>query len=386
VGFTAAALRDQAIISGVSQVDFVRGAPESTSRLAGLAIAGAIEDAGLKPSDLDGIVVYGTEETAENEVAREFGLGDLSFFCRIPGGGGAGCGLVGHAVMAIAAGQAGNVLVYRARKGTDTRSRHWLSGGEIAAGERMWIRPFGMVRPADEVAVLARRYMHEFGITEDHFANVAVACRRHGAANPRALLRKPITREDHHASRMISDPLRLLDCCIEADGAAALIVSPADRAPDCPAGAVYVHAFAQGISAGSTTMATFFGDDPLRTQSWACAERLWAMSELTVSDLRVAQLDDSFTPLVLLALEGYGFCGRGEAGDFSEGGNLEIGGKLAINTAGGSLADGFLHGFNHVIEGVRQMRGTSANQVTQAQACFVGSADAVPTSALILRR
>jgi acetyl-CoA acetyltransferase len=386
VTFPAAAVRDQTIIAGVSQVDFARGAPESTNMLAAEAISGAIADAGLRPSDIDGIVAYGTEDTAENEIAREFGFGDLGFFGRIPGGGGAGCGLVGHAAMAIATGQARNVLVYRARKGTDTRSQHWLSGGEVAVGERMWIRPFGMVRPADEVAVLARRYMHEFGITEDHFANVAVACRRHGAANPSALLRKPISREDHHASRMISDPLRLLDCCIEADGAAAVIVSPADQAPDCPAGPVYVHAFAQGISAGSTTMATFFGADPLRTQSWACAERLWAMSEFTAGDLRVAQLDDSFTPLVLLALEGYGFCGRGEAGEFSEGGSLELGGKLAINTSGGSLADGFLHGFNHVIEGVRQVRGTSSNQVAGAEACFVSSADAVPTSALILRR
>jgi len=379
-------VKDKAIISGIGQTEITRGSKESTNSHGARAIMTAINDAGINASDVDGIVVYGTEDTAENEMARQLGFGDLSYFARVPGGGGAGCALVGHATMAIACGQASNVIVYRARKGTDRGSQHWLGGPERAAGERAWIRPFGMVRPVDEVAVLTRRYMQDYGITEEHLANVALACRKHGAANPLALKREPISVADHHNSRMVSDPLRLLDCCIESDSAAAVVVSAANRANDCPSTPVYVHAFAQGISAGSTTMATFFGEDPLRTPSWACARNLWDKSDLAPADIPVAQLDDSFTSLVLLALEGYGFCERGGAGDFSDDGNLEHGGKLPINTGGGGLSEGFLHGFNHVLEGVRQMRGISSSQVEGAASCFVGAADAVPTSALVLRK
>jgi acetyl-CoA acetyltransferase len=251
-----------------------------------------------------------------------------------------------------------------------------------------WSRPWGLLRPVDEVAMLTRRYMHEYGGTRDHLANVALAFRKHANRNPAATMHaKPLTREHYMEARWISEPLCLFDNCLETDGALAIVMVAADRAPDLPQPPVYVHSGAQGIPPQHQTMINYFNDDPLKGPSWAAAGQLWRNADFTPDDVRVAQIYDAFSPLIPLSLEGYGFCARGEGGAFTEDGALEWpDGRLPTNTSGGGMSEAYVHGFNLVLEGVRQMRGTSTSQVDGAEFCLVTSGEGVPTSALLLRR
>ena len=193
-----------------------------------------------------------------------------------------------------------------------------------------------MLRPVDEIAMLTRRYMHEYGATRDHLANVAMAVRKHANMNPAAIMyEKPMSREDYMASRWVSEPLCLFDNCLETDGALACVIVSAERARDLRHPPAYIHAFAQGLPPQHQTMVNFFNDDPLTGPAWACARRLWANAAFGPEDVNVAQIYDAFSPLILLSLEGYGFCKRGEAGPMSENGNLEWEkGSLPVNTAG----------------------------------------------------
>jgi acetyl-CoA acetyltransferase len=204
--------------------------------------------------------------------------------------------------------------------------------------------------------------------------------------NPNAIMRdRPLTLEAYMEARWISEPLCLYDNCLESDGALACVVVSADRAADCPQRPVYVDAAAQGLAREQNSMANFYCDDPLDGPGWAAARALWSRSDFTPKDVPVAQIYDAFTPLILLSLEAYGFCARGEGAAFTEYGALELGGRLPINTSGGGLSEAYVHGFNLINEGVRQMRGTSVNQVADADACLVTSGECVPTSALLLR-
>ena len=174
---------------------------------------------------------------------------------------------------------------------------------------------------------------------------------------------KPLTREEYLASRWISEPLCLFDNCLETDGALAVVVVAADRAASLPQPAVYIHAAAQGLPRQQHSMTNYYNDDPLRGTVLGLCRFVVSRSDIGPADIDVAQIYDAFTPLVLLSLEGYGFCGRGEAGPFTEDGGIEIGGRLPVNTSGGGLAEAYVHGFNLILEGVRQIRGTSPNQV-----------------------
>jgi acetyl-CoA acetyltransferase len=379
-------MKDAAAIVGIGTTRYGRGLAEEESELAGQAILAALADAGIAPGEVDGLSSYTLETTNEDVVAAMLGLGDVRFFARSPFGGGGGCGTVMYAAMAIATGQADVVVAWRSRKRAAKSSRPWAGAGQVAGGDSAFTLPYGLIRPADQVAMTARRYMHETGATRDHLANVALACRRHAQANPDAQMRKPMSRGDYHAARMISDPLGLFDCCLETDGAAAVVLVSAERARDCRTMPVYIHAAAQGLSDGCTSMTNYFGPDPLRGPGKVCGDALWARSDIGPADIDTAQIYDAFTPLVLISLEAYGFCARGEGGAFSENGALEIGGRLPVNTSGGGLSEAYLHGINLIVEGVRQMRGASTNQVPDARSCLVTSGEGVPTSALVLRR
>jgi acetyl-CoA acetyltransferase len=197
---------------------------------------------------------------------------------------------------------------------------------------------------------------------------------------------RPLSREEYMAARWISEPLCLYDNCLESDGALACVLVSAERARDARRRPVYLHAAAQGLPRQHQTMVNYWCEDPLRGPGWACAEALYARSDFQPRDLGVAQLYDAFTPLVLLSLEAYGFCARGEAAAFAAGGALGPGGRLPVNTSGGGLSEAYVHGFNLILEGVRQMRGESVNQVAGAEACLVTGGEGVPTSAVILRR
>lgn len=380
-------IQDKVAIAGIGQTAFGKGLPDSELSLACQAISSALDDAQIAPGEVDGMASFTMELNREVDVARNVGLGDITFFSQVGYGGGAGCGVVLHAAMAVATGQCNVAVAWRARKRASKASRPWAQATRRIDDHWQWSRPFGLLRPVDEVAMLMRRYMHEFGATRDQLANVALAFRKHANRNPAATMHdKPLTREDYMKARWISEPLCLFDNCLETDGALAIVLVPAARAKDLPQRPVYVHAAAQGLPTQHQTMINYFNEDPLKGPSWAAATRLWENADITPADVKVAQIYDAFSPLIPLSLEGYGFCARGEGAAFTDDGALEWpDGRLPTNTSGGGMSEAYVHGFNLVLEGVRQMRGTSTSQVENADTCLVTSGEGVPTSALLLR-
>ena len=380
-------IKDKTAIVGIGQTPFAKSLGGTEVALACRAIKAALDDAGIHPSEVDGLSSFTLEDGVEVDVARNLGMGDITFFSQIAYGGGAGCGVVGHAAMAVATGQARVAVAWRSRKRGARASRPWSQTRDRVGGLGEWSRPWGLVRPVDEIAMLARRAMHEFGLTRDHLANAAVAFRAHANRNPAALMyEKPLTREDYFAGRWISEPLCLYDNCLETDGAVACVIVTTERARDLPQPPVLIHSFGQGINRQHQVMTNYHGDDPLMGPAWACQEVLWRNADFGPEDVKVAQLYDAFSPLIPLSLEGYGFCKRGEGGPFTDDGNIQWpDGRLPVNTSGGGMSEAYVHGFNLIAEGVRQIRGTSTCQVEGADTSLVTSGEGVPTSALLLR-
>jgi acetyl-CoA acetyltransferase len=288
--FDAPSIKDRAAIVGIGQTPFGKALPQSEKQLACEAIVAALADAGVDASEVDALCSYTMETTDSVEIARNIGAGDIVFFSEVGYGGGAGCATVGHAALAVATGQARVAVAWRSRK-RGSGGRPWAAAPDRVGGPLQWTRPFGLLRPVDEIAVLARRYMHEFGATRDHFANVALACRKHANRNPRAVMHdRALTREDYMAARFISEPLCLYDNCLETDGALAVVVCAADRARDCREPPVYVHAFAQGLPRQHQTMTNYFCEDPLLGPSHACARQLWRSADFGPGDVCVAPM------------------------------------------------------------------------------------------------
>ena len=382
-------IKDRTAIAGIGQTAFAKSLPGSELEMACQAIKAALDDAAIAPQEVDALCSFTMEQpSVEQEVARNLGLGDITFFSQVGYGGGAGCATVGHAALAVASGQARVAVAWRSRKRGAAASRPWSQVSRRVSGTAAWSRPWGLLRPVDEIAMLARRYMHEYGASRDQLANAALAFRKHANRNPAALMHdKPLTRDQYLSARWISEPLCLFDNCLETDGAVACVVVPAERAVDGAHPPVYVHAFAQGLNRQHETMTNYHGQDPLMGPGWACSRALWRGADFGPDDVKVAQIYDAFSPLIPLSLEGYGFCGRGEGAAFTEHGNIEWpDGRLPVNTSGGGMSEAYVHGFNLVAEGVRQMRGTSTSQVEGADTCLVTSGEGVPTSALLLRR
>lgn len=383
-GLPVSGLKDATAVVGIGQTPFAKHLPEDERTLACRAVLAALDDAGIAPGEVDALASYTMEETDEVELAKAVGFGDLTFFSKIGYGGGGSCATVAHLAAAITAGQATVGVAWRSRK-RGSGPRPWTNTTAQLPTPAQWTRPFGLLRPADEIAMLARRYLHEYGATRDHLFNVALACRNRANQNPAAIMYdRPLTREMYMTSRWISEPLCLYDNCLETDGALACVIVSRERARDCRHAPVYVHSAAQGLPAQHHGMVNYWNDDPLTGPAWAAARHLWKHADFTPSDVDVAQIYDAFTPLVPLSLEGYGFCGRGEGGAFTEGGALESGGRLPLNTGGGGLSEAYVHGFNLINEGVKQLRGTSTAQVPGAATCLVTAGEGVPTSALLL--
>src|SRR5262245_39066648 len=388
-------LSNRTAIAGIGATEFSKDSGRSEMQLAVEAIHAALEDAGLEPENVDGLVSYTVDGNAETEIARNLGIPELTFFSRIGFGGGAAGGVIQQAAMAVA-----TVVVYRAlnersgnRFGAGVHDRRQsASPGPSAGGESAavfgWYLPFGLVTPAAWVAMCATRYMHEFGATSEDFGCVAVAARRHAATNPAAWFHgKPITLADHQASRWIVEPLHLLDCCQESDGAVAIVVVSAERARDLRQPPALITAAAQGSGPDQHVMTSYYRDSIVGLpEAGSVARQLWEMSRLGPRDVRTAILYDHFTPFVLVQLEEFGFCARGEAKDFVKDGNIEIGGGLPLNPHGGQLGEAYIHGMNGVAEAVRQVRGTAVNQIADVAHVLVTAGTGVPTSGLILGR
>ncbi|WP_406032933.1 lipid-transfer protein [Nocardioides sp. NBC_00163] len=383
-------LSGKAAIVGIGATEFSKESGRSELQLSVEATRAALNDAGLAPADVDGLTTFTMDTSAEIALARELGIGDLRFFSRINYGGGAACATIQQAAMAVATGVADVVVAYR---GFNERSgqrfgqvQPWAAQQVNTNGiDNAWTYPLGLSTPAATVAMQARRYMHDYGVTSVDFGAVAVADRRHAATNPAAFFyQKPITLEDHQASRMIADPLHLLDCCQESDGAVAIVVTSPERARDLPNPPVTIAAAAQGSAADQYVMTSYYRDEIGIPEMGVVAKDLWRQSGLTPADIDTAVLYDHFTPYVLMQLEELGFCGRGEAKDFVRDGAIELGGRLPVNTHGGQLGEAYLHGMNGIAEGVRQVRGTSVNQVAGAAHVLVTAGTGVPTSGLVL--
>jgi acetyl-CoA acetyltransferase len=384
-------LAGRAAIAGIGATEFSKDSGRSELRLACEAVLAAVEDAGLEPSDVDGMVTYTQDTNPEIEIARSLGIGELTFFSRIHHGGGAACGTVQQAAMAVATGVAEVVVCYRAfnersgnRFGAGVQGRAPVANAENA--HFAWYSPYGLVTPAQWVAMFARRYMHEFGATSEDFGRVAVADRRHAATNPRAwFFGQPITLADHQASRWIVEPLHLLDCCQESDGGQALVVTSLARARDLRQPPAVVRAAAQGAGDDQDMMTSYYRPSIVGLPEMGLvARQLWAATGLGPDDIQTAVIYDHFTPFVLTQLEEFGWCKPGEARDFIADGAIELGGRLPVNTHGGQLGEAYIHGMNGIAEGVRQVRGTAVNQVDGVEHVLVTAGTGVPTSGLIL--
>ncbi|MBL1107862.1 lipid-transfer protein [Streptomyces sp. 5-8] len=376
-------LGGRAAIAGIGATEFSKDSGRSELRLAAEAVRAALDDAGLTPADVDGLVTFTMDTSPEITVAQACGMGELSFFSRVHYGGGAACATVQQAALAVATGVAEVVVCYRAfnersgrRFGAGVQHREPTAEG-AALG---WVLPFGLLTPASWVAMAARRYLHAYGLTPEAFGHVAVVDRGYAATNPAAWFHgRPITLADHAASRWIAEPLRLLDCCQETDGGQAVVVTSLERARDLPRPPAVIAAAAQGAGRAQEQMTGFQRADLTGLpEMGAVARQLWRTSGLGPDDIDVGILYDHFTPFVLMQLEEFGFCGKGEAADFV------AGRRLPLNTHGGQLGEAYLHGMNGIAEAVRQLRGTAVNQIPGAARTLVTAGTGVPTSGLVL--
>ncbi len=376
----------KAAIVGIGQTAYSKASGKTELALACEAIKNAAADAGISVADIDGVVRYDGDSTAEAALTSHAGLQNLRWMSSAGYGGSAGNAVIAHAAAAITAGLATTVVCYRAlneRSGKRYgRAETWIAGRARVDGSKAFRMPWGMLAPPHSYAMFARRHMIEYGTTSEQFGAVAVALRRHASRNPNAMMQKPITLEDHQSSRMIADPLHLLDCCIESDGACAVIVTTADRAKHLPNAPVLVLGAAQGT--GTRAHGGIFRDSLAVAESTSTARDVYRSAGIGPSDVDVAMIYDHFTPFVIFSLEAYGLCKPGEGGPFVEGGRIEFDGELPVNTHGGNHSEAYIHGLPHVIEGVRQLRGTSTSQVDGVEIVLSCSSVAQLSAAVLL--
>jgi acetyl-CoA acetyltransferase len=366
----------RAVIAGIGHTEFSQHSGRSPLQLAAEASLAAIRDAGLSPADIDGNVTFAMDNNDELALIRSLGIPELRFSARTRGGGGGACATIQLAAAAVESGHADAVLVYRA---FNERSGHRFGQPQVAPNpDPAWNqhKPYGLDTPAKIYALAFQRYMFEHGLTNADFGLYTVVARDWASTNPNAqFYERPITLADHQASRWIVEPiLRKLDCCLESDGGVGIVVTRAERAADLPSVAVDVlSATASQIEHGHEMFAYYDQDLGEHQEAAAMGRRLYAESGLTPADIDVAMIYENFTPVVFLQLEALGFCGRGEARDFIADGHIGRGGSLPVNTNGGLLGEGYIHGMNNIVEGVRQLRGTSHNQIADAQHVLVSA-------------
>jgi acetyl-CoA acetyltransferase len=404
--------RARAHIVGVGETRYTRWGKigdVTEHALACQAIQNAVADAGLSMDDVDGLASFADDRNEAVFLAAELGLPRLRFgnMVWMPGGGG-GCAAVANAAMAVETDQADVVVVYRSlcqgqffRFGTggvdaaapaDPKPPSLQPANSLMLASMGFAMPYGLLMAAAAYALPTRRHMHLYGTTSEQLGRIAVTFREHAHRNPRAVMgSRPMTLADHQASPMIADPHRLFDCCLESDGACAVVVTTAARARDLAKRPIEILASEQGAPKGYAF--GHFTNANIADELYAtggCEEmagRLWSKAGVRPGDVDVAQIYDHFTGCVLMQLEDYGFCKRGEGGPFVESGALAWkGGSLPTNTHGGSLSEAYIHGLNHVVEGVRALRGDSTSPVEGAEVCLVTSAACVPSSALVLGR
>ncbi|MEU4228338.1 acetyl-CoA acetyltransferase [Nonomuraea sp. NPDC026600] len=380
--------RDRTAVVGVGYTPFTKDSGVSTLTLACRAIMAALDDAGLGPGDVEGLATHRVgDSAAPSLVGPALGMADPTWYLDQFGGGSVSHAVVAQAALAVAAGMAETVVCYRA---INARSEFRMGGtgrGLPVSPEVQYQAPYGYFAPPQQYAMYAKAHMQKYGTKAEHFGRLAVTQRANAVKNPRALMRTPITLDDYLASRWIAEPFRLLDCCLETDGACALVVTTAERARSLRRPPVLISGAAWG---GGDSHLSGGRADPTTTAAAALAPRLYAQAGLGPADIDVAELYDCFTYSVIVQLEDYGFCAKGEGGPYVASGATALGGPLPVNTHGGFLSEGYVHGINHIAEAVSQLRGDAGDR--QVAGAEVALSTAQPgyilpaTSALLLRK
>jgi acetyl-CoA acetyltransferase len=387
-------LKDKIAIVGLGWTKFSRNSGVSVKNLALESCKNAIDDAGLTVKDVDGIATYNIgDAVSPYVVATGLGLPELRWNIEYFAGANGATSTLLTAACAVIGGLADTVLIFRAMNGrTGTR----LGGAGLSlntSGVEQYCVPYGLTTFPQAVAMIARRHMIKYGTTSRQMGAVAVTCRDNAILNERAVLRSPLSIEDHQNSKMIVDPLRLYDCCQETDGACAVLITSADRAKNLRHAPVYLMSGTHGAGwrsgefFGKTTAFWPEWDELSETYAKTMASELFGNAGITPKDVDVAELYDCFTIEPIVQLEDFGFCKKGEGGAFVESGAIRRDGDLPMNTHGGLLSEGYIHGFNHVLEAASQLRGDAgARQIKDAEIALVAGYCGPVANAVILRR
>lgn len=379
-----------AAITGIGCTDYSKNSGRTTLKLAVEASQMAIDDAGLKRGDIDGVITHSiNDSTSPEAVATALNLKDVSFVLDWYAGGTVQCSMVQLAANLVSSGTCKNVLVYRSMNG---RSGNRIGGAD---GDFMYkLRgvgspfryPYGQISYGQNMSLWAKRHMEVYGTKEEHLGAIAVNQRKNAEFNERAMQREQITLDDYMNGRMIAAPFRLYDMCLENDGACAFIISAAERAGDCAQKPVYIKAAQYwGERIGCDWADAFHWPDMTENFTTYLSPKLYRQAGITARDVDIAQIYDCFTHTVLLGLEGLGFCPKGEGGPFAASGAIARDGSIPINTGGGMLSEAYLHGMNPIYEAVEQMRGDSGvRQVKDAEVCVVTSGATTTGSGMVL--
>ena len=377
---------------------WVRGQsyPRTINEMVGTAVLAACADAGISIKQIDGFAYYSsasagyTDKMDTASIMEMLGIPEVGFTAALTSGGGGSAGAAGLATAAIMNEDATYVVTIMALQQLKQRLGT-VFGDTAPSSENSFLQPSGLVGPGHLMSVLARRHMHLYGTRREAFAEVVISQRENALNRPKAIRRTPLTLDEYFASPMLADPLCRLDFCLETDGAVAFITTSSERAKDLKQPPVYIHGCTHGGRADWGRAFAWMGmPDPTFGSSGhkPVADRLWAQAGVKPADIDVALLYDHFSAMVVMQLEDYGFCAKGEGGPFVESGAIRFkGGSLPVNTHGGQLSEAYIIGMTHVIEAVDQLRGAAINQVADAELALVtGGPASLPISGLILRR
>jgi len=362
-------LKGKYAIVGVGETKVGKVPGFSTLALHQWAIKEALDDAGLKPEDVDGLL---TNQPTDDPmrcfgvvVAHSSGI-TPRYTTDLANGGATPILMAQHAAMAIEAGLAETVVCVHARV---RASKHLIPERvEVRDGDEDYEEPYGLIGAVATHAFAASRHMYEYGTTSEQLGAIAIATRKHAVLNNNATMRKPVTLEDHQNSRWIVEPLHLLDCSLQSDGGGAFIVTSAERARDMKNKPVYI------LGMGAHYPHANLAEAPSITTLGGrkSSEAAYKMAGLTPKDMQFAQIYDCFTITTLITLEDYGFCPKGEGGSWVQGGRIEIGGELPVNTHGGLLSQAHIEGMLHVVEGAKQLQGNKVEPERQVKDAKVG--------------
>lgn len=374
-------LSNKYAIVGVSETDWTKNSGRTPHTLALQAVRNAMDDAGLTARDVDGILSYSEMDSSDPlDVANGLGIRP-NMYCEIIGGGSSTEYLIGSAIGSIEAGMAETVVIFRAmngrsgvRMGTDALMAAPFPGAEF-------MLPYGLLAPAQMFSLMAHKHMNTYGTTKEHLASVAMTFRENANRNPKATFYdRKLTLDDYMNARVISWPFQLYDCCLEVDGANAIIVTSLDRARHLRKTPVKIRAVAGRVTKDK---GNFMQDQDFTAAAGKyVAPRIYKQAGVGPDDIDVAAIYDCFSFTVITQLEDYGFVKKGEGGPFVAEGNIKIGGKIPVNTAGGMLSEAYTHGMNNVVELVRQVRHEYEGQERQVKDAEIGLATGWATPAI----